>query len=106
MADYYPLLAKALAGLPSTTTPAARQAIYDRARKALIGQLRSLKPPLAEDVIAREEAALDAAVARLEGERGAPVVDDGSPAAPRPAPPPIPTRPSTQTAAAPSASPA
>jgi len=50
MADYYPLLAKALAGLPSTTTPAARQAIYDRARKALIGQLRSLKPPLAEDV--------------------------------------------------------
>jgi hypothetical protein len=105
MADYYPLLAKALAGLPSTTTPAARQAIYDRARKALIGQLRSLKPPLAEDVIAREEAALDAAVARLEGERGAPAVDDGSPAAPRPAPPPIP-RPSTQTAAAPSASPA
>ena len=72
MADYYPLLAKALAGLPSTTTPDARRAIYDRARKALIGQLRSLKPPLSEDVIAREEAALDAAVARLEGERGAP----------------------------------
>jgi hypothetical protein len=92
MADYYPLLAKALAGLPNTTTPAARQAIYDRARKALIGQLRSLKPPLAEDVIAREEAALDAAVARLEGERGAPVADDASltpspEPAPRPAPP-------------------
>jgi hypothetical protein len=94
MADYYPLLAKALAGLPNTTTPAARQAIYDRARKALIGQLRSLKPPLAEDVIAREEAALDAAVARLEGERGAPIADDASPtSSPEPAPRPAPPRP-------------
>ncbi len=124
MADYYPLLAKALAGLPATTTPDARRAIYDRARKALIGQLRSLKPPLSEDVIAREEAALDAAVARLESERGAApnsaappasAPAAGAPAAPaasapapaaapatRPAPPPRPA-PAAPTAARPQA---
>ena len=39
MADYYPLLAKALANLPTRAAPTARRAIYERARKALIGQL-------------------------------------------------------------------
>jgi hypothetical protein len=46
MADYYPLLAKALANLPNRSTPTARRAIYERARKALIGQLRSIQPPM------------------------------------------------------------
>jgi hypothetical protein len=71
MADYYPLLAKALAALPINSTQNSRQAIYDRARKALIGQLRSMRPPLPEEDIAREDAALDAAIARLENERSA-----------------------------------
>ena len=67
MADYYPLLAKAVAGLPESTEE-KRRAIYERARKALIGQLRKIEPPIADDDIARENAALDEAVARLEGE--------------------------------------
>ena len=67
MADYYPLLAKALANLPTRAAPTARRAIYERARKALIGQLRSIRPPVPEsDIAVEEDAALDQAIARLE----------------------------------------
>jgi hypothetical protein len=79
MADYYPLLAKALANLPSRTAPTARRAIYERARKALIGQLRSIQPPMAEADIVGEDAALDKAIARLEAEYGG---QPGAPSAP------------------------
>jgi actin-related protein len=67
MADYYPLLARAVAGL-KTSTPEARHAIYERARGALIGQLRGMNPPVPEPDILRESAALDAAVARIEAD--------------------------------------
>ncbi len=66
MADYYSLLSRAVSNLPKSSPASARRAIYDRARKALIGQLRSLKPPLPESDIAREENALDAAIAQIE----------------------------------------
>src|SRR5579863_8762378 len=71
MADYYPLLATALANLPNRSTPTARRAIYERARKALIGQLRSIQPPMPEADIVGEDSALDQAIARLEAEYGA-----------------------------------
>ena len=103
MADYYPLLAKAIAGLPGSTA-AARQAVYERARKALFGQLRTLDPPVPEDVIEREAQSLERAVAQLETEivarsgpeGGAPFSDPdlagfrppASPASERSAPPP------------------
>src|SRR5476649_1463957 len=92
MADYYPLLAKALANLPSRGAPTARRAIYERARKALIGQLRSIQPPVPESDIANEDAALDQAIARLEAEYGAQTGAGASPppttpAAPRSNPP-------------------
>lgn len=67
MADFYPILARAVAGLPETT-PEARRAIYDRARAALIAQLRGLDPPLGEAEIMRERLALDEAVARVEAD--------------------------------------
>ncbi|WOJ89086.1 hypothetical protein RZS28_14930 [Methylocapsa polymorpha] len=67
MADYYPLLAKAVAGL-SNSTPETRRAIYERARTALIGQLRRMDPPVPEADLDREAEALEAAVARLEAE--------------------------------------
>ncbi|MBV1704726.1 MAG: hypothetical protein KGQ28_07950, partial [Hyphomicrobiales bacterium] len=63
MADYYSLIAKAVAGKGSREL---RQPIYDRARNALVAQLRSLQPPVGEDVIARENAALDAAIGKIE----------------------------------------
>ena len=69
MADYYPLLAKAVSGL-KTSTPETRSAIYERARKALLGQLRSMQPPAPDSAIDRESRALDEAVARLERELG------------------------------------
>jgi hypothetical protein len=67
MADYYPVLAKAVAGLPDSTAE-SRHAIYERARGALFGQLRSLDPPVPEEAIEREAQALEVAVARLETE--------------------------------------
>jgi len=101
MADYYPLLAKAVAGLLDSTAE-ARHAIYERARGALFRQLRNLDPPVPEEAIKREAQALEVAVARLETEiasrsgtgSGAPVVEPnlaglgptaGSPAGPSPA---------------------
>ena len=39
MADYYPLIAKAVNGLEKSTGE-ARRALYDRARTALLAQLR------------------------------------------------------------------
>jgi hypothetical protein len=89
MADYYPLLAKAVAGLPNST-PEARRGIYERARKALFGQLRSLEPPVPEAVIEREARSLEEAVARLEVELSPemPAVDETAPTAPEPPPGP------------------
>lgn len=67
MAEYYPLLSRAVAGLRDA--PAAqRQAIYERARGALLGQLRSMQPAVPTEAIDRESTELDAAIARLESE--------------------------------------
>src|SRR5271166_948268 len=71
MADYQSLLTRAVANLPSTSSAATRQAIYDRARKALLTQLRTLRPPLPESDITREEKALDQAIALVEAKFGA-----------------------------------
>ena len=79
MADYYPLLARALDALPDRT-PALRKAVYDRARSALIGQLRNLDPPVPEADIELERKALDAAIERLETEYGAPAAAPPLPA--------------------------
>ena len=92
MADYHSLLTRAVANLPSGGTSATRDAIYNRARKALLEQLRSLRPPLPESDIAREANALDAAIAKIEGAYGrqdaAPASTPSPPAAPPPSPRP------------------
>ncbi|WP_020174263.1 hypothetical protein [Methyloferula stellata] len=86
MAEYYPLLAKAVSGLPDST-PAMRHAVYERARKALLGQLRALQPPVPEADIEKESQALDVAVARLEAEYAAAPVPDEVKEAPLASPP-------------------
>jgi hypothetical protein len=85
MADYHSLLMRAVANLPNAGTTATRGAIYERARKALLEQLRSLRPPLPESDITREEKALDAAIAEIE-ERYGPQDTAPTPAS-TPAPP-------------------
>lgn len=93
MADYYSLLSRAVANLPKSSPPTARRAIYERARKALNNQLRSLKPPLPESDIVREETALEEAMHRIEaGFDPAPATTPPAAAAPPPmvAPPPAP----------------
>ncbi|MCG6121893.1 MAG: histidine kinase [Microvirga sp.] len=65
MADYFPLIARAVQAL-SEQSPEMRGAVYERARAALIGQLRSLDPPLSEEEIADETVSLDAAIADVE----------------------------------------
>ena len=68
MADYYTLLGKAIANFPKDGPAAPRKAIYDRARTALHRQLHALGPTLSETDIAREEASLETAIARLEAQ--------------------------------------
>ncbi|MGH1571751.1 histidine kinase [Methylobacterium sp. P31] len=89
MADYYPLLARALDALPDRT-PALRKAVYDRARNALISQLRSLDPPLSESDIDLERRALDAAIERLEVDHGGlPAPANDAVVVPEPIAPPV-----------------
>jgi hypothetical protein len=71
MADYYPLIARAVEGLPEQT-PDRRHAVYERARTALIAQLRSLNPPLSEAEIQQESRSLDEAISRVEADHAAP----------------------------------
>ena len=54
MADYYPLIARAIAALDPNAPGESRRALYERARTALIAQLRSVQPPLSESEITRE----------------------------------------------------
>src|SRR3979411_2481410 len=68
MADYYPLIARAIAGLDPSAPGESRRALYERARAALIAQLRSVEPPLSESEITRERLSLEEAVRKVEAE--------------------------------------
>ena len=68
MADYYPLIARAISGLDPSAPGEQRRALYERARSALIAQLRSVQPPLSESEITRERLSLEEAVRKVESE--------------------------------------
>jgi hypothetical protein len=68
--DYQPLLARAVAHLPSTSTVATRLAICERVRKAQLAQLETVRPPLPEIDVAHEKEALDQAIALIEASFG------------------------------------
>src|SRR3979490_2315359 len=68
MADYYPLIARAIAGLDPSAPGESRRALYERARSALIAQLRRVQPPLSESEITRERLSLEEAVRKVESE--------------------------------------
>jgi PAS domain S-box-containing protein len=65
MADYYPLLMRAVAAL-GTSTSESRHTLYDRARTAQWKQLRILDPPLTEAALEGERLALEEAIRRVE----------------------------------------
>jgi hypothetical protein len=93
MAEYYAVLSRAVASLEANT-PEARRAVYDKARNALIGQLKAIVPPLPTSEISRQRLELEEAIRRAE--REAANVAGGAPprpAARRPSPPPPPSPP-------------
>ena len=84
MADYYPLIARAIAGLDPSAPGESRRALYERARAALIQQLRGVQPPLSESEITRERLSLEEAVRKVESEAAQRARDASRPAgAPR-----------------------
>ena len=88
MADYYPLIVRAVSGLEKNTGE-GRRALYERARSALVAQLRGVIPPLGETEITRERLALEEAIRKVEAEAARRARPES------PAPPPI--RPSRET---------
>jgi hypothetical protein len=67
MTDYHPLIARAVDGLAKNTGE-ARRALYERARSALVAQLRSVEPALSESDITKERLALEEAIRKVESE--------------------------------------
>ena len=67
MADYYPLITRAVAALEKSTGE-GRRTLYERARNALVEQLRSVTPALSETDITRERLALEEAIRKVEAE--------------------------------------
>ncbi len=98
MADYYPILARAVSSLLNNNAQARRE-LYDRARAIVVEQLRRRDPGEVTGDTSRERAALEAAIRRMEAESRA--------AQSRPEPaaqPPAPQRPAPR-AAKPAATP-
>jgi hypothetical protein len=90
MADYYPLVAKAIAGLEKNTGE-GRRALYERARTALVAQLRGMDDPaLTEAEITRERLALEEAIRKVEAETARRAREPRPPEMPRSSPPPPP----------------
>ena len=58
MAEYYTVLKRAISGI-DPNIPDARRTVYDKARNALIGQLKAVDPPLIEQLGADRGIALD-----------------------------------------------
>jgi hypothetical protein len=70
MAEYYAVLKKAVGGLAVDSSD-ARRAVYEKARNALIGQLKAINPPLTTSEISRQRLELEEAIRRVEREAGA-----------------------------------
>src|SRR5579863_5810087 len=85
MADYHPLISRAVEGLEHSTGE-ARRALYERARAALVAQLRSIQPALSETDITRERLALEDAIRKVEAESVRKARAERPTAPPRPTP--------------------
>jgi len=65
--DFYPLIARAVAGLEANTG-AARRTLYRHARTVLLDQLRRQDPPLTVSEINEERHNLEEAIRKVETE--------------------------------------
>jgi hypothetical protein len=86
MTDYHPLIARAVEALEKSTGE-ARRALYERARTALVTQLRSVEPALSESDITKERLALEDAIRKVEADaarKARAELRDPRPAAPAP----------------------
>jgi hypothetical protein len=104
MADYYPLISRAVAGLERNTGE-NRRSLYERARNALLDQLRSVTPPLSETDITRERLALEEAIRKVESDVARRMREEIPRSSERAAPRPRPPQDSAPPAAPPSGSP-
>jgi hypothetical protein len=68
MADFYPLIVKAVSALAPDAFGESRRVLYDRVRAALLSELRMADPPFAASQIMHERLALEDAVRKVEEE--------------------------------------
>jgi len=89
MADYKELLRRAVEALPENNG-AARRAVYEKARAALVGQLRAINPPLAARDITAHRLQLEDCIRQVEQEASEAVIAGlGSAKEEAPPPPPV-----------------
>ncbi|MFO1185269.1 MAG: hypothetical protein U1E56_10830 [Bauldia sp.] len=67
MAEFYLVLKKAVGGLHPNTTE-TRRGVYEKARNALIAQLKGINPPLSNAEISRRRLEMEEAIRRVERE--------------------------------------
>lgn len=81
MADYKELLRRAISALPENNG-AARRAVYEKARSALVGQLRAITPPLPARDITQHRLQLEDCIRQVEQEASEAVIMLGRESAP------------------------
>lgn len=98
MADYKELLRRAIVSLPENNG-AARRVVYEKARAALVGQLRAINPPLPARDITQHRLQLEDCIRQVEQEASEAVIaglsnqfeeqrPEPAPLAPKPVPKP------------------
>jgi hypothetical protein len=77
MADFVAVIRKAVDGL-ANNTPETRSKVYEKARSAVVRQLENMKPRPPEELLNRQIAKLDAAIAEVESEHAValPAIED------------------------------
>lgn len=66
-ADYYAILKNAIGALPETSGE-ARRTVYEKARRAVVDQLKAFDPPLSATEITQERLRLEDCIRRVEAE--------------------------------------
>jgi len=85
MADYHAILRRAISAMPSPNGE-VRRAVYEKARSALVAQLKAFEPPLSPSEITQQRLQLEDAIRRVESEAAKGLLRN-------PVPPPPPVRP-------------